>query len=85
MPFETLIGGDSKGYLYFSQPELPQQKTIENKQRIYIYSNYGKLIKNILINYPKKIQYTSDFFMSPEGKVFFYHIEEGVIQFESIN
>ncbi len=84
-PFENLIGIDSNGFIYFSQVELPLDNIDKNKKTLFIYNKKGKLKDEILINYPLDIDYISEFILSPEGKVFFYYITDGVIQFVTIN
>lgn len=85
LPFENLIGVDNEGDLFFSQIELPLDNINKNTKKIFIYNKKGNLNEEILVNYPMDIQFASDFILSPEGKLFFYYIREGIIQFVTIN
>lgn len=84
-PFENLIGLDTNGNIYFSQFELPLDNLDKNKQKLFIYNKKGIIKDETLIDYPIDAQYISDFILSPEGKIFFYYVIDGVIQFVTIN
>lgn len=84
-PMENLIGINVTGNIYLTKPELPIDLINENRQKIFIYEPIGKLQKTIQLDYPLDIEYISDFFLSPEGKILIYYIKNGEIQFAFIS
>ena len=83
-PMENLMGADVSGRMFFYKMELPLELLNENKQSLSIYDNNGKLLKEILLEQPLNVQYVSEFYLSSEGKVFYYYIIDGEVQFVSI-
>ena len=83
-PLENLMGVDINGRVFFYEMELPLELLNENKQVLIIYDNNGKLLKEISLEQPLNVQYISEFFLSSEGKVFYYYIIDGEVQFVSI-
>ncbi|MCK4798418.1 MAG: hypothetical protein KAT05_13645 [Spirochaetes bacterium] len=84
-PLKNLIGIDNNRNMYLTQPELPIDLLNENKKMLFIYDKKAKLKKNMLIKYPLNIQYSSEIFFCPCGKMFFCYIENGEIQFVVLN
>ena len=83
-PLEDLIGIDKNNLIYFTQNELPIDIFTNNNKRLYVYDRSFKLRKNLLIKYPLTTKYASDIFLSGEGKIFYYYIEDGEIQFVTL-
>jgi len=83
-PMENLLGVDTFGNLYFSQTKLILNDISNCSQNLYIYDNRNKLKNNLVITYPKDIQYSSDLHVSPSGKIYSYYIKDGELQFVSV-
>ncbi len=82
---EYMFGADDRDYLYLSQAELPSADAKDFKKRFMIYDASGRIKKEFFIKFPYNIQYASDFSVSPEGKAYYFFVENGVVQIASFN
>lgn len=80
-PMEYFIGVDSADLLYFMKKELSLNYIYENKNRVTVYSKDGSQKNNFLFELPERVDFISNFFVSPEGKIAFFYIQQGEIQF----
>ncbi len=83
-PLEYFIGVDSLDNLYFIQKELPLTSVYENKSKLIIYDKEGKFKENLIFAIPDNINFISKFYVSNEGKIYFFYIKQGEIQFVTI-
>lgn len=84
-PTETFIGMDEGYNMYFSQKDVMLSTSNRNNEILYIYTNNGRLLNNIYVNYKSDIIYASTLFFSPNGRVYSYYIKDDEIYFILIN
>lgn len=80
-PLPYLIGVDSYDILYFLKRELSLKSNNENKIRILKYNRDGDKKDDFIFELPEKIYFISKFFVSPEGKISFFYIDDEGVQF----
>ncbi len=83
-PFLNYIGTDISGNFYFSERQFTFDELNQNIHIIFIYDNKSHLKTSQEVKFPGDIEYCSDFFISPEGKIYSYYVRNGEIQFVSI-
>ncbi|MBN2547331.1 MAG: hypothetical protein JXB50_16125 [Spirochaetes bacterium] len=83
-PLKNFIGVDGFNNLYFIQRELPLNSIYDNKNQLIVYDQEGNLKENLFFDIPDNINFISKFYISHEGKIYFFYIKQGEIQFVTI-
>jgi len=83
-PSENFIGVDSIDNLYFIQKELPLTSINDTKNKLIVYDKEGKLKESLIFSIPDNLNFISKFYVSHEGKIYFFYIKQGEIQFVTI-
>jgi WD40 repeat protein len=84
MPIETLVGVDTNGIMYLTQQALPLTRLLEHTGFLYRYDSNGKLLDKSEFQFPMESSFISDLHFSPDGRIFAYYIERGVIHFVTL-